>query len=141
MVACSVLVRRTAGSSTTPGLLRLLSLTYTPFALGSLGRRSVFGVIRAYSSCTITIPFHPWRVLWGHGRYCRACWKCQQGTHMFLKLGQTLAKEGKDASSVVTSSIEMMVSIVKVDCHVKSETVRSNRRSFVVCTMMGANQL
>ena len=60
---------------------------------------------------------------------------------MFLKLGQTLAKEGKDASSVVTSSIEMMVSIVKVDCHVKSETVRSNRRSFVVCTMMGANQL
>jgi hypothetical protein len=60
---------------------------------------------------------------------------------MFFKIGQTLAKEGKDASSVVTSLIEMMVSIIKVDCHVKRETIRSVLRSFMVCTMMGANQL
>jgi hypothetical protein len=59
---------------------------------------------------------------------------------MFLKFGRTLTKEGKDASRVVTSLMLMMVSIVKVDCHVKRDIVRSIRRSFVECMQMGANR-
>jgi hypothetical protein len=59
---------------------------------------------------------------------------------MFSKFGQTLTKEGKDASREVTSSMLMGMSIVKVDCHVKRDIVRGVHRSFVECTQMGANR-
>ena len=112
----------------------------TALGPGLMGRQKWFGIRRAYNSRAITIPFHPCRVLWGHGRFWRAHSKCWQRSLMFLKLGRTLAKEGKDASNIVTSSMVMMVSIFIVDCHVKHDIGRSVLVSFRVCTQRGANR-
>jgi hypothetical protein len=56
-----------------------------------------------------------------------------------LKFGRTLAKEGKDASNIVTSSMVMTVSIHKVDCHMKRDIGRSVLANFRVCAQRGAN--
>jgi hypothetical protein len=60
-------------------------------------------------------PAHPNMLLWGQLRRCKARWMWRLNVRKFVKFGRG-AREGGFATSAVTSSNEIVLSIIPWDC-------------------------